>query len=161
MPAKSPLLLTASGVVKMTTPTSQHKSAKNFTVLVVDKISITTFTHQNRCTQNGHDHFIPMKRLYNIEVTGSIAAYIRTGDQIGNQSRQSSGTYVHCEASVNSFICGLATASIPIKPHTRRPAELVIVLQCSRLYLPQAATSASLKLRRLSAVRLFSSHHIR
>ena len=75
--------------------------------------------------------------------------------------RQSSGTYVHCEASVNSFICGLATASMPIKPHTRRPAELVIVLQCSRLYLPQAATSASLKLRRLSAVRLFSSHHIR
>lgn len=50
----------------MTTPTSQHKSAKNFTVLVVDKISITTFTHQNRCTQNGHDHFIQMKRLYNI-----------------------------------------------------------------------------------------------
>ena len=60
-------------------------------------------------------------------------------------SRQSSGKYVHCEASVNSFICGLATAAIPIKPHTRRPAELVIVLQCSRLYLPQAATSASLK----------------
>ena len=28
--------------------------------------SITTFTHQNRCTQNGHDHFIQMKRLYNI-----------------------------------------------------------------------------------------------
>lgn len=50
----------------MTTPISQHKSAKNFTVLVVDKISITTFTHQNRCTQNGHDHFIQMKRLYNI-----------------------------------------------------------------------------------------------
>ena len=34
--------------------------------LVLDKISITTFTHQNRCTQNGHDHFIQMKRLYNI-----------------------------------------------------------------------------------------------
>ena len=66
MPAKLPLLLTASGVVKMTTPISQHKSAKNFTVLVVDKISITTFTHQNRCTQNGHDHFIQMKHLYNI-----------------------------------------------------------------------------------------------
>ena len=66
IPAKSPLLLTALGVVKMTTPISQHKSAKNFTVLVVDKISITTFTHQNRCTQNGHDHFIQMKRLYNI-----------------------------------------------------------------------------------------------
>ena len=43
-----------------------------------------------------------------------------------------------------------------MKPHTRRPAGFVTVLQCSRLYLPDAATSASLKLRGFSAVRLFS-----
>ena len=43
--------------------------------------------------------------------------------------------YTSCEASVNSFICGLATASIPIKPHTRRPAELVIVLQLSLIHI--------------------------
>ena len=52
------------------------------------------------------------------------------------QSLHSSGTYVHCEASENSLIWGLATASIPVKPHTRRPAGFVTVLQCSRLYLP-------------------------
>ena len=39
---------------------------------------------------------------------------------------------------------------MPIKPHTRRPAEFVIVFQCSRLYLPQAATSASLMFTELT-----------
>ena len=80
------------------------KSLRFLAVLVVPKM--------------GTDHFIRMSIPAIYEVTGLIAAYIRTGNQFGNQSRQSSGTYVHCEASVNSFICGLATASMPIKaPH--------------------------------------------
>ena len=74
---------------------------------------------------------------------------------------QSSGTYVRSETSENPLILGLATASIPKKPHTRRPAALVILLQYSRLYLFWFAITLSLKLRRFSGVRLFSSHHIR
>ena len=71
--------------------------------------------------------------------------------------RQSSGTYVYSETSENPFILGLAIASIPKKPHTRRPAALVILLQYSRLYLLWFAITLSLKLRRFNGVRLFSS----
>ena len=42
---------------------------------------------------------------------------------------QSSGTYVRSETSENPLILGLATASIPKKPQTRRPAAFVILLQ--------------------------------
>ena len=52
-------------------------------------------------------------------------------------------------------------ASTPMNPQTRRPAELVILLQCSRLNLPALAIMASLKLRAFSGAREFSSHHIR
>ena len=78
-----------------------------------------------------------------------------------NQSCHPSGTYVRSETSENPFILGLAIASIPKKPQTRRPAAFVILLQYSRLYLFWLAITLSLKLRRFNGVRLFSSHHIR
>ena len=41
-------------------------------------------------------------------------------------------------------------ASTPMNPHTRRPAELVMLLQCSRLNFLALAIMASLKLRAFS-----------
>ena len=87
-----------------------------------------------------------------------FAAYIRTA---GCYLSHSSGTYVRSESPQKLFISGLAIASIPIKPQTLRPAGLVTLLQCSRLYLPAWATKASLKLRAFRGERPFSSHHIR
>ena len=52
-------------------------------------------------------------------------------------------------------------ASTPMNPQTRRPAELVMLLQCSRLNFLALAIMASLKLRAFSGEREFYSHHIR
>ena len=48
-----------------------------------------------------------------------------------------------------------------LRGKTLRPAGLVTLLQCSRLYLLALATTASLKLRPFRGSRPFSSHHIR
>ena len=44
-------------------------------------------------------------------------------------------------------------ASTPMNPQTRRPAELVMLLQCSRLNFLALAIMASLKLRAFSGVK--------
>ena len=61
--------------------------------------------------------------------------------------------------SKTPVILGLARISIPMNPHTRRPAELEIVLVCSRLYVFSLDTRKSLTDRGLSGVKAFSSHH--
>ena len=94
---------------------------------------------------------------FNKRAFALFAVYIRTA---GCYLSHSSGTYVRSELPQKLFISGLATASIPIKPQTLRPAGLVTLLQCSRLYLPAWATKASLKLRAFRGERPFSSHHI-
>ena len=91
---------------------------------------------------------------------GKQSVYTYTAQQQKNH-RHSSGTYVRSETSEKPFILGFAIASIPKKPHTRRPAALVILLQYSRLCLLWFAITLSLKLWRFNGVRLFSSHHIR
>ena len=95
----------------------------------------------------------------------SIAAYVRT--ERGRLPR----THVRSKTPEFSFYgghvlqpfgvrSGCTRASMPTKPRTRRPEELMILLVCSRLYLRWLAISASLNPRDLMAFRLFYSHHI-
>lgn len=103
---------------------------------------------------------IPLKLRFLYRKISGFRCVHTYHNQPSHPSGNLSCTYVRFEIPQTPFIWGLATASIPKDPHTRRPAELVTLLQYSRLYLLWLAMTASLKLRRFKAVRLFSSHHI-
>jgi len=142
--------------VKMIHGSKKRDFVKSF-YLAVENFPISTTPDFQAPETGGHLHKM------NTFDTGehSVICCVHTyRSQPDTHVSQPPGTYVRCDSPQKPFISGLATASIPIKPHTRRPAGLVTLLQCSRLYLLALATTASLKLRDFSGAKLFSSHHI-